>query len=29
MGSAEFGKLLASLSVEMNEFLAHISTPQK
>jgi tripartite-type tricarboxylate transporter receptor subunit TctC len=29
MGSGEFGKLLASLSVEMNEFLAHISAPQK
>ena len=29
LGSAEFGKLLMSLSTEMNEFLAHISAPQK
>jgi putative tricarboxylic transport membrane protein len=29
MGSAEFGKLLARLSVEMADFMAYISAPQK
>jgi putative tricarboxylic transport membrane protein len=29
LGSAEFGKLLANMSTEMSEFLAHISAPQK
>jgi len=29
LGSAGFGKLLANMSAEMSEFLAHISAPQK
>lgn len=29
LGSAAFGKLLTSMSTEMNEFLAHISAPPK
>lgn len=29
LGSAAFGKLLMGMSTEMNEFLAHISAPQK
>ena len=29
LGSADFGKLLVQMTTEMNEFLAHISAPQK